>query len=85
MKAAELLTTAILDQLLINGLSNEVDHPPVVKLFTPDANATCSSAKSIPTTPTDCSASATSASALRNSATSRWPNSRPSEDLLGFP
>jgi hypothetical protein len=40
MKAAELLTAAIIDQLLANGLANDVDHHPVVKFFTPDANAT---------------------------------------------
>ena len=40
MKAAELLTAEILDQLLTNGLANDVDHPPVVKFFAPDANAT---------------------------------------------
>lgn len=36
----ELLTAAHLDQLLINGLSADADHHPVVKLFAPDANAT---------------------------------------------
>ena len=40
MKAAELLTAAIIDQLLANGLANDVDHHPVGKFFTPDANAT---------------------------------------------
>ena len=40
MKTSELLTAAHLDQLLINGLAANADHQPVVKLFTPDANAT---------------------------------------------
>jgi hypothetical protein len=40
MKAAELLNAEIQDQLLANGLANDVDHHPVVKLFTPDAGAT---------------------------------------------
>lgn len=40
MKTSELLTAAHLDQLLANGLASDADHHPVVKLFTPDANAT---------------------------------------------
>lgn len=40
MRSPELLTSAHLDQLLINGLAADADHRPVVKLFTPDANAT---------------------------------------------
>jgi hypothetical protein len=40
MKNPNLLTAAHLDQLLINGLAADADHRPVVKLFTPDANAT---------------------------------------------
>jgi hypothetical protein len=40
MKTLELLTAAHLDQLLANALANDVDHYPVVRLFTPDANAT---------------------------------------------
>ncbi|MBR1154300.1 DUF2958 domain-containing protein [Bradyrhizobium sp. JYMT SZCCT0428] len=40
MKIPDLLTDADLDQLLANALAGEVDHHPVVKLFTPDANAT---------------------------------------------
>jgi hypothetical protein len=40
MKQPQLLTGAHLDQLLINGLAAGADHRPVVKLFTPDANAT---------------------------------------------
>ena len=35
-----LRTDADLDQLLANALASDVDHHPVVKLFTPDANAT---------------------------------------------
>ena len=40
MKYTNLLTAAHLDQLLANGLAADADRPPVVKLFTPDANAT---------------------------------------------
>ena len=39
----KLLTTALIAQLIRNGEASqehEVDLPPVVKLFTPDANAT---------------------------------------------
>ena len=39
----KLLTTALIAQLIRNGEASrehEVDHQPVVKLFTPDANAT---------------------------------------------
>lgn len=39
MRQPELLTSAHLEQLLSNALA-EADHKPVVKLFTPDANAT---------------------------------------------
>lgn len=39
MRQPKLLTAAHLDQLLSNALT-EADHYPVVKLFTPDANAT---------------------------------------------
>jgi hypothetical protein len=40
MRAPKLLTAAHLDQLLANALAGDADHHPVVKLFTPDANAT---------------------------------------------
>jgi hypothetical protein len=40
MKFPDLLTDADLDQLLANALAGDADHHPVVKLFTPDANAT---------------------------------------------
>lgn len=40
MKIPDLLTDADLDQLLVNALAGDADHHPVVKLFTPDANAT---------------------------------------------
>jgi hypothetical protein len=39
----KLLTNALIAQLIQNGersREREVDHQPVVKLFTPDANAT---------------------------------------------
>jgi hypothetical protein len=39
VRQPKLLTAAHLDQLLSNALT-EADHYPVVKLFTPDANAT---------------------------------------------
>lgn len=35
-----LYTEAQLKQLLANGRNRDRDHPPVVKLFTPDANCT---------------------------------------------
>jgi hypothetical protein len=35
-----LLTVADRVQLLVNALDDGVDHPPVAKLFTPDAGAT---------------------------------------------
>ena len=35
-----LLTKAQFEQLLANGRNRDQDHPPVVKLFTPDANCT---------------------------------------------
>jgi hypothetical protein len=40
MSKHELLTVEDRDQLLANALAGDRDHPPVVKLFTPDANAT---------------------------------------------
>ncbi len=40
MASLGLLTIGDHVQLLVNALSDERDHPPVVKLFTPDANAT---------------------------------------------
>lgn len=36
----DLLTVEDRVRLLVNALANERDHAPVVKLFTPDANAT---------------------------------------------
>src|SRR6185312_3773633 len=36
----DLLTVADRVTLLVNALHPDVDHPPVAKLFTPDANAT---------------------------------------------
>jgi hypothetical protein len=33
-------TKAQFEQLLANGRNRDQDHPPVVKLFTPDANCT---------------------------------------------
>jgi hypothetical protein len=35
-----LYTKAQFEQLLANGRNRDQDHPPVVKLFTPDANCT---------------------------------------------
>jgi hypothetical protein len=35
-----LFTKAHFEQLLANGRNRDQDHPPVVKLFTPDANCT---------------------------------------------
>ena len=35
-----LLTAEDVAQLRLNALHKDVDHPPVVKLFTPDASAT---------------------------------------------
>lgn len=35
-----LLTAVILNKLLANGINRDRDHAPVVKLFTPDGNAT---------------------------------------------
>ena len=35
-----LLTKAQFEQLLANGRNRDQDHPPVVKLLTPDANCT---------------------------------------------
>ena len=81
-----LLTPAQRAQLLANGKANaarnaagqaEHDFVPVVKLFTPDAGATWLLTESIPATRTSPSAYATSASAARRSATSRWRNWRP--------
>ena len=40
MGERDLLTVADRGQLLVNAISDETDFPPVVKLFTPDANAT---------------------------------------------
>ena len=40
MKTASLLTVADQVQLLVNALEDERDHPPAVKLFTPDGSAT---------------------------------------------
>ena len=40
MGERDLLTVADRVQLLVNAISDETDYPPVVKLFTPDANAT---------------------------------------------
>jgi hypothetical protein len=40
MSKRELLTAKHRDKLLANAIAGEMDHPPVVKLFTPDANAT---------------------------------------------
>jgi hypothetical protein len=40
MGERDLLTAEDRVQLLVNAIADERDHPPVVKLFTPDANAT---------------------------------------------
>ncbi len=40
MAANELLTVEDRIRLLVNALSEEKDHPPVLKLFTPDGAAT---------------------------------------------
>jgi hypothetical protein len=40
MTKRNLLSVEDLDQLLANAIAGERDHTPVVKLFTPDANAT---------------------------------------------
>ena len=40
MGERDLLTLADRVQLLVNAISDETDYPPVVKFFTPDANAT---------------------------------------------
>jgi hypothetical protein len=40
MNKRDLLTAEDRDQLLANAIADDIDHPPVVKLFTPDANAT---------------------------------------------
>ncbi|AWO88406.1 MULTISPECIES: DUF2958 domain-containing protein [Bradyrhizobium] len=40
MADRELLTVEDRVRLLVNAISDEKDHSPVVKLFTPDANAT---------------------------------------------
>ena len=40
MGERDLLTVADRVQLLVNAISDETDYPPVVKFFTPDANAT---------------------------------------------
>ncbi|WP_038384398.1 DUF2958 domain-containing protein [Bradyrhizobium elkanii] len=40
MAAPELLTVDDRVRLLVNALADESDHPPVVKLFTPDGVAT---------------------------------------------
>jgi hypothetical protein len=40
MGERDLLTVEDRVQLLVNAISDETDYPPVVKLFTPDANAT---------------------------------------------
>jgi hypothetical protein len=40
MGKRHLLTDEDRDQLLSNAIADDRDHPPVVKLFTPDANAT---------------------------------------------
>jgi hypothetical protein len=40
MAERNLLSVKDRDQLLANAIAHDRDHPPVVKLFTPDANAT---------------------------------------------
>ena len=40
MNKRDLLTAEDRDQLLANAIADDIDHPPVVRLFTPDANAT---------------------------------------------
>ena len=40
MAQIDLLTVEDRVRLLVNALADERDHPPVVKLFTPDAGAT---------------------------------------------
>ena len=40
MTERELLTVEDRVRLLVNALADERDHPPIVKLFTPDAGAT---------------------------------------------
>lgn len=40
MTANELLTVEDRVRLLVNALTDEQDHPPVLKLFTPDGAAT---------------------------------------------
>lgn len=40
MSTRDLLTVSDRVELLVNGLNSGFDHKPVVKLFTPDANAT---------------------------------------------
>ena len=55
MGKRDLLTVQDRDQLLVNAIAGDRDHPPVVKLFTPDANATGSSARLIRTILIACS------------------------------
>lgn len=51
MASLGLLTVGDHVQLLVNALDSECDHPPVVKLFTPDANATWLFSESDPDDP----------------------------------
>jgi len=51
MKKSELLTVADRVALLVNGLHPDRDHPPVVKLFTPDGTATWLISESDPDDP----------------------------------
>lgn len=51
MNRSELLTVADRVALLVNALHPDCDHPPVVKLFTPDGTATWLISESNPNDP----------------------------------
>jgi hypothetical protein len=51
MSATSLLTVADRVALLVNALHPDCDHPPVVKLFTPDGSATWLISESDPDDP----------------------------------
>ncbi len=51
MKEQTLLTVSDRVELLVNALHPDRDHPPVVKLFTPDGSATWLLAESDPDNP----------------------------------
>jgi hypothetical protein len=76
MVEKELLSVEDRVRLLVNALADERDHPPIVKLFTPDGGATWLLSEVDPDDPDRLFGLCDLGSDFLSSATFRWPNSR---------